>query len=297
NHVSATKLLNSPRQIILSSRSDSTTTEMDISDLVPSGLGNAVHNAIEAAWKTGYEKSLKRLGYSDSMITRVKINPLPEELEPNTIPIYVEQRTEKEINGFIISGKYDFVGDGELVDHKTTGVYGFMKGSNDEKYALQGSIYRWLNQDIITQDHMIINFFFTDWNKLQAEIQAKKGYPAFRSLPHKVQLLSLSDTEAYIRNKLDTITKYINADEDKLPLCSQEELWQSDAVYAYYKNPNGKRATKNYDNYAEAQTHCIKDGSVGLVKTRKGMVKRCLYCNGINICSQRKALEEQGLLD
>ena len=298
-HISTTGLLNSTRQIIMSGRVTEKISEYDISDFIPAGLGNAVHNAIENAWMHGnHIKALKKLGYSDKMIERVVINPDPKNLPNNAIPIYIEQRSVKEIDGYKISGKYDFVGDGELVDHKTTGTYGYIKGDNDEKHRLQGSIYRWLNPDIITADYMVINYFFTDWSKLEYIKRKDKGYPASRVIAHKIQLLSLEDTEAFIRAKLADFNTFKDKIDSEIPLCTKRELWQGDTVYKYFKNPAKKsRATKNFDNYDEAQTRLLKDGSVGVIDIIPGKVQRCKYCIGAAICSQAKQLIIDGALD
>ena len=298
NHISATGLLKSTRQIILSARSEAKQTQADIGDFVPSGLGNAVHDAIEAAWLNNPQKALRKLGYSENLIGRIRVNPEPSELSDDDIPIYVEQRKEKEIDGYVVSGKFDFVGDGELTDHKTTGVFSYMNKTNDENYKLQGSIYRWLNPDIITEDHMIINYFFTDWSKLRSIIEAKKGYPEFRSLAYKVPLMSIKETEQFIRTKLAEVSSFFKVEEIGLPQCTQEELWQGETTYKYYKNPLKKaKSTKNFNNYAEAQTRFIADGSIGEVVTVPAKAKRCNYCSGLSICSQAKQLIEVGLLD
>lgn len=123
---------------------------------------------------------MRDLGYPESVIERVIINPEPEELQSNSIPVYLEQRVEKKLGPFTISGQFDLVLDGELNDYKSTGVYGFMNGSNDEKYRIQGSIYRWLNPQIITSDCMCIQYIFTDWSGLRASIEKAKGYPQSR---------------------------------------------------------------------------------------------------------------------
>jgi hypothetical protein len=301
NAISATKLLDSTRQIVLNSRASKLeqTEGVDLANFIPSSLGNAIHDSTEHAWKYDYAKACKKLGYSDKLIKRILINPDPKDLKPNTIPIYLEQRAEKEIDGYFVTGKYDAIMDGQIIDYKSTGTYTYMNiATNNEKYILQESIYRWLNQDKVTNDIGLINFVFTDWSKLQSMIQGKKGYPPSRLVTHPIQLLSIKDTEAFIRNKIAQVTKYIHSDECDLPLCTKEELWSGKTVFKYFKNPSGKRATKNYDNYAEAQTHLIKDGSVGKVIEVKGKVRRCEYCNGVAVgCSQSKELILAGLLD
>lgn len=312
NAISATGLLKSARQAILSQRAVVKTTVMDISQLVASSFGTAVHDAVEKAWSNGnHIKALRKLGYPQRVIDRVIINPGYSEvagklvkdpnaqpLPPKAIPVYMEIRSEKEVEGIIITGKFDFVGDGELEDHKTTGVFTYMKKSNDEKYRLQGSIYRWLNPQIITSDRMLINYTFTDWNKLKSMIEKHLGYPEFRMMTVPFTLMPLEETEAWVTAKVKELKANLGKDEGALPLCTKEELWQDDTVYKYYKNPNDKkRSTRNYDNFAEAQAHLMKDGSVGVIDIITGKVKACLYCAAAGICSQAKQLVIDGLLD
>ena len=159
NVISATSLIKPLKQLIMSSRVEDSTKE-DVVGLIPSRMGSAIHNGIESAWKNNYKENLAKLGYPKRVIERVRVNPSEDELknDPDIIPVYLEIRSEREVDGFIISGKFDFIGDGRLEDFKSTSVYTFMSGSNDEKYILQGSIYRWLNHDKITRHDMAIQF-------------------------------------------------------------------------------------------------------------------------------------------
>ena len=313
NAISATGLLKSTRQAILSQRAEAKITTMDISQLVASSLGTAVHDAVEKAWSNdNYIKALRKLGYSQKTIDRIIINPgyikdkngrlVPDPnaqpLPDKAIPVYIEIRSEKEVDGIILTGKFDFVGDGELEDHKTTGVFTYMKKSNDEKYRLQGSIYRWLNPTIITSDRMLINYTFTDWSKLRSMIEKNQGYPPFKMMSVPFTLMSLEDTEAWVRQRIQDIKTNVKKDESALPLCTPEELWQDPTTYKYYKNPKSKdRSTKNFDNFAEAQTRLMQDGSVGVIDIVQGKAKACLYCPAAAICSQAKQLVIDGLLD
>lgn len=299
NTLSATTLQKSVRQIILGKRVISSDMSMDISSLTASTYGTSIHDGIEKAWSHGnHLKALRRLGISQETLERFKINPKPEEITANTIPIYIEQRVEKQFGKWIIVGKYDFVGDGQLEDHKTTGVFTYMKKTHNEKYKQQGSVYRWLNPTIITNDQMIINFIFTDWSTLKATTERDKGYPPERLMSVPIYLMSVSETERFIQNKLKDIEANINTPEPDLPLCNQEELWQAETVYAYYKNPDSTgSSTKNFDNFAEAQMRLMKDGSTGVIKIRKGMVKYCAWCPAAPVCSQRQQLIADGLFN
>lgn len=299
NTISATGLLKSVRQIALSARANKDELSLDISDQVASSYGTAIHDAVEKAWLNGnYKKAMKKLGYPQAAIDRVRVNPKPEELTDETLAIYVEQRAEKSFGKWIITGKYDFVShEGELEDHKTTGVYSYMQKKNNDKYQKQGSIYRWLNPDIITSDKMFINFVFTDWSALRYLTEKDKGYPEFRQLSMPVNLMSIQETQNFIESKVKAIETALDTPEENLPLCNQEELWQADSVYAYYKNPDASRSTKNFDTFSEAQLQLVKDGSVGIIKIRRGMVKYCNWCNGASVCSQYQSLLAEGLIE
>ena len=89
--ISATALLKPTRQIILAGRVTGEALE-DISARISMRLGHAIHDSIEHAWKTGYKRSLSLLGLPDKVIDRFKINPDPKEVQPEDIPVYIEQR-------------------------------------------------------------------------------------------------------------------------------------------------------------------------------------------------------------
>lgn len=297
NVISATTLIKPTKQIILGTRGSvsGTLEPEEVSNLVASRMGTAFHNGIESAWLTNYKEAMKKLGYPDRVINKILLNPSKEELFDGCIPIYLEIRSEKQIGPYIISGKFDFVGEGRVEDFKSTGTYTYTKNTNDEKYILQGSIYRWLNPDIITDDTMAIQFIFTDWSANKA--LSDKNYPQNRVLEKKLTLLSLAETEAYIRKKVNEIVTLMDAPEEDMPECTKEDLWQGNSVFKYYKNPaKTARSTANFDNYADAHSRYTKDGSVGIVKEVKGEAKACLYCNGFSNCKQKDALIAQGIL-
>ena len=299
-YISATGLLNPTRMIVLADRVSKdmrADTELDITDLLASRLGTAIHDGIEKAWNTNAHNALKILGYPEKMINRVLINPTSEELEAtkNPIPVYMEQRAFKRINGHIIGGKYDFVGDGHLEDFKSTGVYSYIKGSSDEKHRIQGSIYRWLNPEIVTSDIMLVQYLFTDWSKLHAKIRKDSGYPQSRAVTKKLQLLSLEETEQFIFNKLSEIETFRNKDENDLPGCTSEDLWQSDPVYKYFGKVGAKRSSGNFDNYAEAHAKMTKAGK-GFIEEVPGSVRRCGYCKAYDLCTQKDIYLTNGTL-
>lgn len=296
NYVSATRLMKPIRHLVLPSRVPVEDRTSDVEDFIASGLGRAIHDSIEKAWLHGYERSLSLLGYPESVIKRVLINPTDEQLlsVENPLPIYLEQRAfrEIEVNGvtYVVGGKFDMVAEGMVMDNKSTTAYTWVYGGKDDDYQLQGSIYRWLNPKKITNDFIRINFIFTDWQKASASQNPK--YPPRRLMSKDIPLLSLDQTEQWIRNKLSQVERYKNQDETSLPYCTDEELWRSEPVYKYYADPTKTtgKSTKNFNDASEANKFKAEKGHKGIVITIAGTAKRCEYCDAASICSQRKKM-------
>ena len=199
--ISATSLIKPVKQNILASRVPAQQRAIDVVQLVKSRMGTSIHSGIELAWAGGhYRPAMRKLGYPEEVIDRVVINPDPDNLPPNAIPVYMEKREYREIGGYVISGKYDFIAEGRLEDFKTTSTYVWIKGNRDTSHQLQGSIYRWLNPKIITESYMVIQYLFSDWKQGMA---GSPGYPSRPVEPLRIPLLSLDDTEDYILAKLD----------------------------------------------------------------------------------------------
>lgn len=296
NTISATTLIRPLRQIILSSRVPDGIGTIDLLSMMQARMGTAIHNGIEIAWKQHYAKALSSLGYPQSMIERVRINPQPSEVTEGIIPVYLEQRAKRQVGKYFVSGKFDIIIDGRLEDVKSTSAFVVVSGSNDEKFSLQGSIYRWLNPSLITKDSMAIQYIITDWNKHRA--QADPKYPQQRHYEKVLPLKSVLETDAWIRRKVQQIDAYWDAPEDELPLCSDSDLWRTEPTFKYYKNPTnataGKRSTKNFETLHDARLRLIEDGNVGVIKEIPGQVTACKYCKAFPICSQKDALIANG---
>lgn len=298
NYLSATSLIKPLRQLVLASRADQDNTSTDLINLMPSRMGTAIHDGIERAWKDNYQVALKMLGYPKQVINKIAINPTKDQLTEESIPIYLEQRAYRKVSTpsgkvWNIGGKFDFVGDGRVEDFKSTSTFTATNNSKDDDYILQGSIYRWLNPDIITKDEIAIQFIFTDWNKARAMTDPK--YPQARIQQRILPLKSINETDAFIRRKLHQIEQYWDAPESTIPECDDSALWRSDPVFKYYKNPaKTSRSTKNFDTRQEAYQRMAEDNHVGVVIEQPGQVMACRYCAGFALCSQKDRLIAAG---
>ena len=293
NYISVTTLMKPLRHIILPRRIPRELVETDVSDFIARALGHSLHDSIEKSWVKGYRRILSLLGYPEAVIDRVRINPTPEELAstPNAIPIYLEQRAKKTVtvNGktWTVGGKFDMVAEGIVHDNKSTSAYTWVYGGRDEEHQQQGSLYRWLNPDKITEDFIRINYIFTDWQKAQAK--QNPNYPQKRVESKDIMLLSEAEVQRWVEWKLQLVMKYWDAPERDIPNCTDEELWMSDPKFKYYADPakTSGRSTKNFDSLLEANAFKAEKGNKGIIITVPGEPKRCDYCDAFPLCTQK----------
>lgn len=295
--VSVTTLIKPVRQFILHQRVPADKAIVpDVADNQAAAYGQAIHGAIENVWLNGgYRQAMRDLGYPQKLIDRVEINPTEdlriryESQGVPMVPVFVEKRFSRVIDGVRISGKLDLSINGEINDTKTTSVYTWINGSNEEYYRLQMSIYRWISPDKITSDIGYIQHVFTDWSSIQARQDPK--YPQSRVKEYKVELMSLQETEQWILQRLRDIRENVDLDEDEIVPCPEKDLWKTETQYKYYADPMkantpGARSTKNFTDRQQAMLH-LKEAGKGTVKTVPGVVKACGYCRAFPICTQK----------
>lgn len=300
NVFSVTEILKPVRQIILNRRVAALPKEeqlpTDVSVLFNARMGQSVHTAVEETWldKDRLPDILGYLGISKFAASKIQINPSPEELDPNGIFLYMEQRRTVEVNEkYKLTGQYDFNFNGQLEDFKYTKTYALTMGVNDDYYAKQGSMYRFIFPDQVLSDTTNITFLFSDW---MASRVGSKDYPANPIWSKQFPLMSPLDTRTFIDDKFEAIDFYMDKDEKDLPHCTSEELWESPTVWKYYANPENKaRATKNFDNAADANAHLSEKGK-GVIDEVKGEIKACAYCPAFVLCTQKDKYLIEGRL-
>ena len=303
NVISATGLIKPIRQTILVKQNPTEAKNVDISELVASRMGNAIHKGCETAWTDPdtIKKALKLFGMSEDAANGVKINP--PYLKDGETAVYVEQRVEKEVPDvkdasgapFIVSGQYDLVLDGTLNDFKSTSVWAYIFESNVDSYIKQGSIYKWLSPDKITSDYINISYIFTDWSSTRA--REKKDYPQFKAITRKYALWSVEETENWIKNRVEALIILWDTPQEGLPECTEEELWATEAKYKHYKDSNSTRATNGgtFTSMDDALKFQGQKGG-GIIKTIPGEVKHCRYCPIQPICTQSQKYLDDGRL-
>ena len=286
NYISVTSLMRPLKSIILAARIPNNQRTLDIGDLIASRLGTAIHDSIEKSWNNNLVSKLVKLGYSESVSSKVVLNP--DSPGSNDIPVYMEQRTTKQVGKWKVGGKFDLIADGIIQDFKSTSAYTWVYGGKDDDYQRQLSMYRWLNPDKVTEDFGIINFIFTDWSKATANQNPK--YPQKRVEEKRITLLPPEECQSWVEQRLRLLEQLWEAPEKEMPECTDSELWRSDPKYKYYKDASKTdgRSTKNFDSLAEAETYKATSGKgMGIVKSIPGEVKRCTYCPAFDICQQK----------
>jgi len=292
--ISATALMRPTRQILLTERlTEQDQVKPDVIDRLKARMGHAIHDSVEKTWFKDFATPMKALGFSQSVINRMIVNPKKDELTNDCIPIYLERRRSKKHRGYRISGKFDLAIDGELHDIKTTSAYAFKYGSNDEKYIEQGSLYRWIHDDVLTSDFINIEFIFTDWKS--ADALRDSAYPQSPVVQKRYPLKTIKETEQWINDKLDALENNAGKPEDKIIQCPDSELWRDETKWKYFSDPAKAldptaRSTKNFTDKAEAYKHLQEKGKGTIVEV-PGKVRRCGYCPAFNICTQKDSYE------
>ncbi|MCH9665949.1 MAG: hypothetical protein K0U41_08925 [Gammaproteobacteria bacterium] len=295
--ISATSIMKPTKQAILAIRAkaqrDSIDHKTDLEDQIASSVGTAVHGAVEDVWTHAkkWKSGMRNLGFDENVIQKFMINPSKEDLNADITPVYIEKRSFREIDGVVISGMFDGCMDGQLFDIKTTSCYGWTSNDKHTDYAIQGSIYRWLNPDLITSDTVTICYYFTDWNKYKA--QANPNYPQSKIRHDSYPLMSLEDTEAYLKHRIAMFNLNKDLKEADITPCNDEDRWYSGSEYRFFAdgskvNAPLARATRVFKGAnAKVEAEAEKAATPGSAYVHlKGVSKACQYCDGYALCTQ-----------
>jgi len=233
----------------------------DVSDSVPSFIGNAVHGAL-----AGVE-------HSDGAL--------------------IEQRFSAVIAGVTVSGAVDYALPPVVRDYKVCKAYKVKKIMAGEP----GAIDEWEQQ--LNEYAMLIRMetgaecydlaieaIISDWSK--AEAARDPGYPQCAWQLIRVECWPDDDQVAWVERQIAEREALGNADGDSGSWadggpaeCPPEQRWEKPATFAVMKGKN-KRATKLCDTLIEAESYIAahKDGAQMRVEERPADPVRCRdWCN------------------
>lgn len=276
--ISVTQLIDPPRKVALEEQ-HAMDLEEDASDRVWSLMGQAIHTILERANVTGI----------------------------------VEERLYTEVEGWRVSGKYDHLDltDGVLTDWKMASVWEWVYGIRPEREQ-QLNLLAHIAQ--LSKGYRINKlraaFIYRDWQKSKARL-GDGDYP-----PKQVMVVDIPMWPAEIPGEFlrDRVRAHQRAQQELLPLCTDEERWAKPTTYAL-KKEGRKSAIRVLPSLDEAGRWAILNGfgrplyapdadgmhdpeppAVQLAKgisieVRPGENTRCeSYCPALEVCVQGQAL-------
>lgn len=267
---SATSLLKGVRQCILERRHDAE-IEQDVSDMVWAIFGTAVHGILEGAQETS---------------TQLKENKLVVDMP----------------NGYQLSGIFDLYDDstGTVTDYKTASVWKVNFGQSDPKefddWRNQLLIYCWMLRQIgFDARRGEIVAMLKDHSKTKAKLGQHPAHPVFR-IGWDFTDDEINDCGEWLKGRFAQIEAAEQLPDDQLPLCTKEERWGDDDVWAV-KKQGLKRAAKLHgveaEAVADAEARTEREGKRYEVEYRPGKDKRCLdYCSACRFCSHYDQIKE-----
>ena len=214
-----------------------------------------------------------------------------------------ESRFYTEVLGKSISGQVDHVKDGIITDYKTTSAFKITKRSYSE-WEQQLNIYAWLARlNGIKVRSLRVIAIIRDWSARDAE---KFDYPSAPIVEIPLTLWSMTDATTYVTAKVSALKIAEEQDDMFLPLCTMEEMWQSESVYALMKEGR-KTAVKLFKSNDSLFEHLVEadlitsvvgeDGIESVrplepyyVVKREGERRKCnKYCAVKNKCQQNQS--------
>jgi len=213
-----------------------------------------------------------------------------------------EQRADRMVNGYKISGEYDIITpDGIIKDLKHTSNFGYLKLQEEMtvmetqetpqdyankyphyfKFMMQLSILKFLNPDLDLKPWGTILFMInngTDFGKLPS-VDLESKFPLFTE----------DQVEQYLSDRVQIVKDHISA--GTLPLCTDQERGKSEPEYKLLRmNKSGKKATvrgSKFSNYSDFQSFVTTNGRASDEESAKpAEYKLCGYCSYSEVCTQ-----------
>lgn len=212
-----------------------------------------------------------------------------------------EERLFMEVDGVTISGAIDLqeeTPDGIIIhDYKFTSAWAVMNAKIDWEQQL--NIYKLLVERV--KGKKVIGLRICALIRDYSRHDTREGYP--RASIHMVDIPLWDSQKAmdYIHSRLEAHQESkVAADfKEQLPLCSAEDRWMSETIYAVMRDGR-KTAIRVVKDEGEAKAIAQEESAKGkgeaYVDVRLGEPKRCTgdYCGVAQWCSQYQ--EEQSVV-
>jgi hypothetical protein len=312
--ISVTKLASPPQVRVLTKRHHQHLS-VDVSEMLWSMLGKAVHYVVETTVFSEQSKDYIHLSMLQEMLNRAMVqypnvlelhNFIKDEIEAltknlaNKLPSdkYIsEKRFFCNIGGYTMSCKPDLLEKKEdgtyiLYDYKVMSVWGIIF-KNHMKHMAQINYYKAILQahDIIVTEAKLV-CMMRDWK--ENDRIKNDDYP---EVPIQTYDMPLYPTDKVTQAMLKRLIVHFNAEQEadeSLPECTPEEKWTKPSVWKAYKQPytNGDRAVKAFkptDTKQVIDQWMLQHGSDLILKEIKGENSRCeSFCIVKDFCFQRR---------
>ena len=200
-----------------------------------------------------------------------------------------ETRLKMEMDGIVLSGQFDLYNEEEerITDYKTASVWKIIYG-NYEDWRRQLLIYAYMLRDAgfpVKRGRVVA--FLKNHNKRDAKVKA--GYPKLPVQPVDFTFSEsdFQEIEVWLKEKIAEVKRARELPDDRLPLCTQEERFNSGDKYAVMKKGR-KTALRVLDSEEEAEQWMASNGGDS-IEIRPGEDKKCQdYCAAKEFCSYYK---------
>ena len=261
-HLSVTQLINSPKIVALTQKFDAD-LEQDVSDMVWSIFGTAIHGVLEH-------------GKDENHI--------------------VEERLHATLDGWRISGAIDLqIKDDaglSIRDYKTTSAWGVM--NEKVEWEQQLNIYAWLVETVKKTPIIDIGIvaIIRDWSRRDAA--KNENYPPAPVKEIPIRLWTYEEQTTYIKHRigLHSACEFAMETDEDLPLCTPEEMWERPTTWAI-KKVGGVRAKSVHDTEESMLKALEIAGPAYEIEVRPGSRIRCeSFCPVNTYCQQWRDYQE-----
>ena len=252
NEYRVTSLLKGVRETILERRHDKE-IEQDVSDMIWLLFGTAVHSILERQQEGDHE--IKE--------TRIKIP----------------------FGKYLLSGQFDLYNaeTKTITDYKTASVWKVIFNNYDD-WRRQLLIYAYMMHTIgfdVRNGEIVA--LLKDHSKRDAKVKADYPQLPVKRIVFSFNEKDFAEIEAWLISRFAEIAEAEKLPDDKLPLCTPEERFNSGDKYAVMKGKN-KRAMRVLDSMEEAEEWMEANGGTH-IDIRPGEDKKCIdYCSACEFC-------------
>jgi len=207
--------------------------------------------------------------------------------EENTKSGIAEQYLESKILDRTITGTPDHYENGTIKDYKTVSVWSIIYKSSVKEWERQLNTYAYL---LRVTGHVVnkleVVALMRDWQRSKA---GEDNYPPIQIQVIPVILWTFNEQERYLKACIRILNNAESLKDDELPLCTREELWQDNDIWAVKKN--GRKSALRVLKSKEDAEQWLKSNGGDFIEYRVGKPKRCDYCEVSAFCSQYKQIQ------